>query len=219
MMHRSYTNAREPGGSLGATTTVFARHCGQVGHQALLRLEPTYIFLGGVRAELPREHVQDLLADPAALGKRGEGEVVRVDFPQPWNNSKLVRVKAADEHTAKNGSAKSWQAFPRVDPPTRLRRTHRKTGQCRTNGFAQPVQTVSVLKTSLPTLSADTDHKAKALAKERAAPPRAPAACTCYTCGRNGGAAWRCTTRLAGRWGVPKWRGAAPPDCEIQEGR
>lgn len=46
-------------------------------------LDAPLIFLGGVRSELPREHVQDLLADPAALGERGEGEVVRVDFPQP----------------------------------------------------------------------------------------------------------------------------------------
>ena len=34
--------------------------------------------------ELAAEHLEDLLADPAALGERGEGEVVGVHFAQTW---------------------------------------------------------------------------------------------------------------------------------------
>ena len=47
-------------------------------------LEPlnTHIFLDRVSPELAAEHLEDLLADPAALGERGEGEVVGVHLAQ-----------------------------------------------------------------------------------------------------------------------------------------
>ena len=43
------------------------------------------VLLGRVGAELAREHLQDLLADPAALRERREGEVVRVHLAQTCN--------------------------------------------------------------------------------------------------------------------------------------
>lgn len=38
-------------------------------------------------SELPGEDVQDLFADPAALGERRESEVVRVDLAQTCNDT------------------------------------------------------------------------------------------------------------------------------------
>ena len=42
----------------------------------------TDVFLDGMGAELAGEDVEDLLADPAALGERREREVVRVHLAQ-----------------------------------------------------------------------------------------------------------------------------------------
>lgn len=38
-----------------------------------------------VSPELPREHIQDLLAHPPAFGERRKCEVVGVHFPEAWN--------------------------------------------------------------------------------------------------------------------------------------
>ena len=43
---------------------------------------PTYIFFHRVSPELAAKHLEYLLADPAALGERGEGEVVGVHLAQ-----------------------------------------------------------------------------------------------------------------------------------------
>lgn len=45
--------------------------------------DATLVLLGRVSAKLPREHLEDLLPHPPALRERGEGEVIRVHFPQP----------------------------------------------------------------------------------------------------------------------------------------
>ena len=45
-------------------------------------IRATHIFLDRVSPELAAEHLEDLLADPAALGERGEGEVVGVHLAQ-----------------------------------------------------------------------------------------------------------------------------------------
>ena len=47
-------------------------------------IRTTHIFLDRVSPELAAEHLEDLLADPAALGERGEGEVVGVHLAQAW---------------------------------------------------------------------------------------------------------------------------------------
>lgn len=54
-------------------------------------------------SELPGEDVQDLLADPAALGERRESEIVRVDLAQTCNdihglNDNLVCLLYAQDH-------------------------------------------------------------------------------------------------------------------------
>lgn len=41
-----------------------------------------FVFLDGMSAKLPAEHLEDLLADPTALCERGEGEVIRINLPQ-----------------------------------------------------------------------------------------------------------------------------------------
>lgn len=46
----------------------------------------THIFFGRMCSELSGEDVQDLLADPAALGERREREVVRVDLAETCND-------------------------------------------------------------------------------------------------------------------------------------
>lgn len=42
------------------------------------------VLLGRVGAKLAGENLEDLLADPATLRERGEGEVVRVNLSQTW---------------------------------------------------------------------------------------------------------------------------------------
>lgn len=45
--------------------------------------DATLVLLRRVRTKLSREHLEDLLPHPSPLRERGEGEVIRVHFPQP----------------------------------------------------------------------------------------------------------------------------------------
>ena len=44
----------------------------------------TYILLDWMSPELAGKDIENLFPDPTALCERGEGEVVRVNFPQTW---------------------------------------------------------------------------------------------------------------------------------------
>ena len=57
--------------------------------------DSTHIFLDRVSPELAAEHLEDLLADPAALGERGEGEVVRVHLAQACNINMNCQEKSS----------------------------------------------------------------------------------------------------------------------------
>lgn len=45
--------------------------------------DATLVLLRRMRPKLSREHLENLLAHPSPLRERGEGEVIRVHFPQP----------------------------------------------------------------------------------------------------------------------------------------
>lgn len=51
------------------------------------------VLLGRVGPELPGEHLEDLLAHPAALREGREGEVVRVDLTETCNSNDTDALK------------------------------------------------------------------------------------------------------------------------------
>ena len=56
--------------------------------------------------ELAAEHLEYLLADPAALGEGGEGEVVGVHLAQAWKRGEQTQINAWNVHRTKNNGRK-----------------------------------------------------------------------------------------------------------------
>ena len=52
--------------------------------------EATYVFLCWMSPEFASKDVQYLLSNPPTLGESGEGEVIRINFPQIWNRAEVM---------------------------------------------------------------------------------------------------------------------------------